>query len=181
MKTFRCSFSILEPWSKGDWDEAIRRFYKTSIKVTPQMQAGRLMHEQWRAETNQTSCLPAVFGGKPLDPFKCEEKMECTLDGWLNFVGIVDCMENHTIHEYKTGAADSLTYSRTMQTKVYQLLCAENAYYPNQAVIRHYNQYTQRVTTSYQYLSAKTLEYGREWIITNASEMANAMEEAGQL
>lgn len=181
MKIFRCSFSVLDPWSRGDYDEAVRRFYKTDQTVTPQMEMGRLKHEEWRTETTKTGCFPKDFGGARLKNPQCELKMECLLDGWIQFVGIIDLLENQTITDYKTGVASSLTYVRTMQLPCYQVLAKENGIATNQAVIRHFNQYTTKVTSSYKYLTPETEEAGREWITTFASEMASSLQETGQL
>jgi hypothetical protein len=107
--------------------------------------------------------------------------MECILDKWIQLVGVIDCLDDPTIHEYKTGAASSLTYIKTMQIPVYQVLAEENGYSPNAGIVHHFNQYTNKVTRSKRYLSEATSLLAREWIHTYASELREALRETGNL
>lgn len=134
------------------------------------------MHEQWRHETESTGKLPEVFGGLEIEKPECEVKMECIIDDWIQFVGVIDLLEPHKITDYKTGNSNSLAYISTPQLKCYQFLCIENGYVPTEGFIRHFNQYTKEVTNSKMYFSDYTRELGRDWIITYASEMREAID-----
>lgn len=175
-KIYRFSFSVLYPWSNGQYEEALNRYLKIGEIETPQMREGKLLHEQWRTETEKTGKLPTVFGDVELQNPECEVKMECMIDEWIQFVGVIDLLEKHRITDYKTGNSNSLSYISTPQLRCYQLLCVENGYVPTEAYIRHWNQYTKTVTNSKMYLSQYTLENARDWIITYASEMREAID-----
>ncbi len=176
MTNFRVSFSILEPWSRGDYEEAINRYLRRPTITTPQMAEGKVLHEQWREYTEKTKKLPEVFGGAELVNPECELKMTCQIDDWIEFVGVIDLLDGHTIHDYKTGGANSLKYISSMQLKCYQFLAIENGYVPTVAYINHFNQYTKQVTNSKAYLSDYTKNLARDWIVTYASELHEAIE-----
>lgn len=176
---FRISYSILDPWSKGNYDESIRRYLRIPTPPTPQMEEGKLFHEQWHSETLRTNKLPVVFGGGELVKPQCELKLECVLDEWIQFVGVVDCLEESIIREYKTGKANSVVYANAMQVPCYQVLVEEHGYKPKEAHIHHFNQHAKKVTHSKIYLSEETKAKGREWIVTYSSELRSALEGTG--
>lgn len=178
---FRVSFSILEPWSRGDLDEAVKRYLRLPSPPTKAMEDGTLFHRTWQGETNETKRLPDVFGGSVLDEPTTELKLECVIDDWIQFVGVIDCMEKHTIHEYKTGSRNSIVWANTMQTRCYQVLTELNGFQPKRALVHHLNQHTHQVTHSKIYFSDKTRLHAMEWIRTFASELHEALENAGQL
>lgn len=178
---FRVSFSILDPWSRGDYDEAVKRWMRIETPPTQAMIDGQLLHRQWQEETTITKSLPSVFGGKSLENPLPEVKLECVLDDWIQFVGIIDCYEDGIVHEYKTGRSDSLRWARTMQTKCYDVLARSNGMSPKYAIIHHYNQHTKQITESKVYYSEYTRQLAREWIRTYASELKEALVRSGEL
>lgn len=179
MNPIRLSFSVLLPWSQGNYDEATRRFLRQEIQPTPQMEFGKLLHEQWRTHIDKYKELPPELCGDKLNDPQTEMKLEVMLEPWLQFVGIIDCLDGETIYEWKTGGADSNTYMRTPQPLVYQVLAHHQGFTPTKAVVRHYNQYTSKTTTSYRYLSQKSYDEGLNWIITTASEMKDSLDKSG--
>ncbi len=181
MDKFHVSFSVLDPWSHGDYETAINRYLKRPEPSNQQMEEGRIWHEKWRAETIKTGKLPEVFGGKELTFPECELRLYTLIDDWIEFVGVVDNLTTEEIHEYKTGTRNSLAYASSMQPRVYQVLAIDNGYHPKRATIHHYNQYTGKVTTSRIHLTTLSYENAKDWIITYASEMRVALESQGLL
>lgn len=178
---FRVSFSILDPWSHGDYDEATRRYLRIPSPPSQAMEDGTLFHRSWQTETTDSKRLPAVFGGTTLKNPSTELKMECVIDDWIQFVGVIDCMEDDTIHEYKTGSRNSIVWASTMQTRCYQVLTEFNGFRPKKALIHHFNQHTKKVTHSKVYLTDHSRQMATEWIRTYASELHEALANTGQL
>ena len=71
---FRASFTILNIWKSGDWERAIKAYFKLEQFVTLAMAEGREWHKKWAEESKQTKKLPAIFGGKELVNPIIEEK-----------------------------------------------------------------------------------------------------------
>lgn len=172
----RVSYSVLDPWARGDYEEAINRYLRRPTITTPAMAEGKIFHEQWRAETEREGKLPKVFGSKELMKPECEVKLTCILDDWIEFVGVIDLLDAPAIHEYKTGNANSLFYASTMQIKCYQFLLAENGYAITKGYIHHYSQKRDETTHSKIYLSDYTRTKARDWIVTYASELKDALD-----
>jgi len=176
---FRCSFSILDPWSKGNYDEALRRYWRVEIQPTQAMIDGKLLHERWQSETQATGCLPKVFGGTKLVKPETERKMDCVIDDWIQFVGVIDLIDENEIYEYKTGRAGASAYASSWQFRCYQLLGELNGYKPHTAHVLFYNQHIQKVERGKIYLqNSKPAE---EWIRTFASEMKSAIDETERI
>ena len=177
MKIFRCSFSILDPWSKGDFDTALQRYWRVEIPPTPAMEQGKILHQQWQSETNQTGCLPAIFGSKKLKKPETEVKLELMVEPWLQYVGVIDCMDYDEFYEYKSGRSGASHYMGTWQPKCYQYLCGMSGYPVHTAHVLTFNQHTQKTQRGKMYLSPKSFEDAKEWILTTASEMWSAIQE----
>lgn len=175
---FRISYSILQPWSVGNYDEAIRRFYRAESEPTQAMIEGTVLHQQWAAETQATKALPRLFGGTELTKPEVESKMSCLIDGWIELVGVVDLIESpERFTEYKTGSGNASKIAGTMQVPLYHYLLFQNGYTQiKEAYIRHFNQYEQKVTAGKLYLSKQTRYQAEEWVRTFASEMKSALD-----
>lgn len=178
---FRVSFSILDPLSKGRIDEAVNRYLKIEIEPSQAMIEGKLLHEQWQAEVNETKCLPKVFGGLQLKKPETELKITMVIDGWIEFVGVIDLIDQNTIYEYKTGRSGINSYANSWQPKCYQALAEANGFKVNEAFIYYFNQHKQQVSKGKIYLTEKTKEDAIEWIRTYASELHEALENYDKL
>lgn len=176
---FHVSFSVLYPWNQGQWDEAVNRYLKVETPTTPAMEEGKTLHKSWESETKVTGCLPLVFGGQKLSNPVTEKRLEVYLDNWIELVGHPDLIDDDCIHEYKTGSADAVYWSRTPQILVYQMMCELSGFSPKKAVIHHYNQRTQVVSTAHRWLTPQSRAFAYEWVVSNASEMFDALLKAG--
>lgn len=176
MTLFRISFSVLDPWSRGDIDEALRRYYHKDVQPTQPMIEGKALHELWKQETDTKKSLPAVFGGHPLVNPETEIKMEMMIDDWIQFVGVIDCLAEHTIIEYKTGRAGVHGYSSSWQPRCYQALVEANGYTVDTAMILFHNQHEQFVQKGKIYLTDQSKKDAVEWIRTFSSEFRDALD-----
>lgn len=174
---FRASYSILNTWASGNYDMAIKYYFKLDTFVTPAMVDGRKYHETWATHINNTLRLPEEFGKLELKKPQTELKKVVQITDWLELVGIIDCYDDPTIYEFKTGKQSSESYASSMQPAVYGVLATMSGLYVDRAVIHHYDQHRKKSDNSYIWLTDKVLNDGLNWIETLASEMHNYLEQ----
>jgi len=174
---FRASFSVLNLWSQGNWERAIKSYFKLEKFTTPAMADGHLWHERWKAETLETGCLPKVFGGAKLTNPTVEIKKVLPINEWLDFVFIIDCLDEPTIHEYKTGTQSASAYANSYQIPLYAIGATMMEKYVDRGIIHRLNQHTKLkdgspdVETSIVWITDKLMADAQEWLMTIASEM----------
>lgn len=174
---FRASFSVLDAWAKKDYEQAVRLYFKLDCFENEAMRQGKEFHNYWEKETKETGCLPEIFGGMKLKNPKTELKMVVSVNDWLDFVGVIDCYDNPTIYEYKTGISSSSSYARSKQIGLYGILGTLMGLYVEKAEILHYNQYSKLSDVSIVWLTDKVLRDAYDWLETHASEMHNYLLE----
>ena len=177
----RVSFSILDPLSRGNIDEALLRFWRVVREPTQAMIEGKMLHEQFQSEVKETNCLPKVFGGAKLIKPETELKIKTVIDDWIEFVGVIDLLDQNTIYEYKTGKSGLNAYGKSWQIRCYQKLAEDNGFSIKDAYIFYFNQHKQIANKGKVYLSEKTKEDATEWIRTWASELKCALDISKQL
>jgi len=177
MRRFRASYTVLSLWAKGDYEEAVRAYFKLERYITPQMAEGREYHERWQKEIESKGCLPAVFGGGKLQKPKAELKLVAPVYDWLELVGVIDCYDRPTIYEFKTGLSkSSMDYASDYQTAVYGVLATLSELYTDRAIIYRYDQYSRKADMSMVWLTDKLLREGLNWVESLAGEMNHYLE-----
>ncbi|MFA5768334.1 MAG: PD-(D/E)XK nuclease family protein [Bacteroidales bacterium] len=174
---FRASFSTLNVWASGDWERAIKYYFKLEKFMTPAMADGKQYHEQWETHVNATKTLPVEFGGAALHQPQAEIKKVVELEPWLDLVGVIDCYDSPVIYDWKTGKSSSEHYAGTMQPGVYGVLASFAGMFVDRAIIWHYDQYAKKSDMSQVWLTDKLLEHAHNWIITQSSEFHNYLTE----
>jgi hypothetical protein len=172
---FEASYSVLSTWERGNWDDAIRMYFHLDFEPSEAMKQGKMWHEKFSREVQETGCHPKIFGGQKINgEFQVELRIEKKLDDWLQLNGVIDLKTDGTIIDYKTGVSSPSVHFK--QLKVYQIFYpkSEDA---NLGIIRHFNQYSNKAESVYYHLNQKTLRDGYNWLITNASEMYQYLEE----
>lgn len=170
---FRASFTVLNAWQSGNWERAIKYYFKLEEFTTPEMLQGRELHKKWADETKKTKCLPEVFGGQKLQNPIVEQKVVVELEPWLDFVFIIDCLDAPVLHEYKSGKSSSESYAGSWQTGAYAVGAVSAGFYVDRAEVHHYDQYMKVSDMSILHITDKVLEDSYNWIITISSEMHN--------
>jgi hypothetical protein len=174
---FRASFSTLSQWASGNWQRAIEQYFKINPILTKPMAEGREWHKRWAEETRETSCLPAIFGGKKLENPTFEKFMAVDMADWLQLRFIVDCFDGDTIYEYKTGKTSSEVHANSPQVPIYGVGLTLLGHLVKKAEVHHYDQHQNLVDMSMIWLTDKVLDDAQNWLITNASEMFNYLTE----
>ncbi len=164
----RVSYSILDPLSRGDIDEALLRYWRVEREPTQAMIEGKMLHEQFQSEVKETNCLPKVFGGAKLIKPETELKIKTIIDDWIEFVGVIDLIDQNTI--------GLNAYGKSWQIRCYQKLAEDNGFSINEAYLLYFNQHKQIANKGKVYLSEKTKEDATEWIRTWTSELKCALD-----
>lgn len=168
---FRASYTILDQWASGNWQMAIKMYFKLEQFVTPQMQDGREWHAKWAEHIIKTNSMPTEFGGNALVAPIAEQKTVVNLDSWLDLVGVIDCYDSPTIYEWKTGKQSSEAYAGSKQGGIYAILGTYSNKYVEKVEIHHYDQYRKQSDMSIVWVTDQLLNETYDWIVTIASEM----------
>ena len=161
---FRASYSILSKWAGGQWEEAIKMYFKLETFTSPEMAEGKKWHEGWEKHIIATQALPLELGGKVLTSPVPELKKVVELRPWLDLVGVVDCYDSGTIYEFKTGKQSSEAYASSKQIGIYGLLCTYAGLYVEKAEIYHYDQYLKKYDMSVVWITDEMLKDAFNWI-----------------
>lgn len=176
----RLSFSTVNMWRNGDVDGAIDALMGKYREPTDAMKFGSFMHKQWEQEVNDTQCLPTVFGGASIKEPKTEKYYCVQLDDWLWLCGVID-LEYKTddgrtiLVDYKTGNSNANHYSNSLQAGCYKILRPNAELF----VFKHYNQYTENVTSSIVHLTDNLEAHTMQKIISTAYEIAFELDKRG--
>lgn len=168
---FRASYSILDQWNSGNWEMAVKMYFKLEQFVTPQMQDGRDWHEKWAKHITETKTMPIEFGGAKLINPIAEQKTVVKLDEWLDLVGVIDCYDSPIIYEWKTGKKSSEAYAGSVQGGIYAILGTFSKKYVEKVEIHHFDQYSKKSDMSIVWVTDDLLKDTYNWIITTAGEM----------
>lgn len=173
---FRASFTVLDQWNSGNWEQAVKTYFKLEKFVTPAMEAGREWHEKWSKHITATKTMPVEFGGKALVAPIAEQKTVVHLDTWLDLVGIIDCYDSPTVYEWKTGKQSSEVYAGTKQGGIYAMLATLSKKYVEKIEIHHFDQYRKTSDMSIIWVTPELMEEAHNWIVTTAAEMHHYFE-----
>jgi hypothetical protein len=175
----KVSYSILNAWATGKYEDAIKYFFKLDVIQTPAMKEGSEYHKRWENEIRNTKKLPEVFGSKQLINPSAEQYIKVEVNDWLILSGKIDCYDKPTIYEFKTGRQTSEDIARSKQPGVYAVLSTLNKQYVDRAEIYCFNQHLKNDNKSMSivYLTDTVLEDALNWIETIAGEMRNYLEQ----
>lgn len=179
MSEIRTSYTILEMFDKGNFDDAMLcQFGLWSMLPTNKaMLAGREWHDKWAKESVATKSLPSMFGGKKLNNPAIEQKLEAKVSDDVLIVFKPDLVDEPTIFEYKTGIADSSFYLSKRQLPLYAALLERLGQTVEAGQIIHYNQHTDQTDVSYIWLTKKEKDEALAWAIDVARKMKDYIEE----
>lgn len=179
MNKFRASYTVLNKWKNGDWEGAIKTYFKMDQFTSRAMAEGKDYHEEWEAYIKKNKRLPEVFGSKKLKNPIAEGKKVVQLEDWLDLVYIPDCIDSPTLYEFKTGKTSSMQYASDWQIAIYAVGATISGHYIKLAEIYHYDQHIDKMDMSPVWITDKLLNDTHEKIITIASEMHTYFEENG--
>jgi hypothetical protein len=101
MNKFRASYTVLNKWLHGDWEGAIKTYFKMDQFVSRAMVDGKEHHQKWEAYIKENMKLPDELGGKELKNPIVEGKQVIQLADWLELVYIPDLIDSPTLYEFR--------------------------------------------------------------------------------
>jgi hypothetical protein len=172
----RASYTLLNLWASGNWEMAVKYYFKLDKFTTPAMADGQRLHEEWNKHIAQHKTLPDCFGNKKLITPQPEMKMVVELAPWLDLVGIIDCIDA-PIYEFKSGKQTSESYASSKQAGVYAVLSTYAGIYVDRAEIYRYDQYKKAFDMSVVWITDKLLEETENYILTIAGDIHSYFEQ----
>jgi hypothetical protein len=173
MRIYRLSYSQLNYWQAGNYEDAIKSYMDELTFENKEMYAGKSLHKMWEHEVNQYNTIPRVFGGDQLGDVNTELKItkyvKVNDDIVICFSGVLDLWENDTkiARDWKTGksisGAQYLFYNYlqpTMTKFIYHL----------------FNQNTQETSIAIKHCNEASYRAGEEWGLTNAMQLIDYLQ-----
>jgi len=171
MNKFRASYSVLDAWLRGDYENAVKMYFKLGSFENEAMIQGKKYHEDWANETKKNKTLPVIFGEQKLKNPQTELKLVVQIYDWLEFVGVIDCYDDPIFYEYKTGVTESQVYANSHQIGMYGLLLTYSDKFANACEIHHYNQHKRSVDVSKVWVTDQLISDSLNFVVTTAGEM----------
>lgn len=172
----KLSYSILNTWSMGRYEEAVGQYLGKPLPATPQMELGQLYDSLWQRHIEATNTLPEALGGglltKPLCQIKYQKLIEVKNDLYILVRGMPDCTDSPTIYEFKCGKTEALSYVDRLQLDYYKFLV------PSVTLGKYlcYNPYNKSLTVGVKYLDNRNAETALEHILTFGLEMIDYLK-----
>jgi len=174
--TIKLSYSILNAWSMGRYEDAVAQYLGRPFPTTDAMELGKTMGQLWEQHINATKTLPDELGGGLLDNPICEQKYRKRIpfsDKYEILIsGKADCVDGKTIYEFKCGKTEVGTYIGTKQLGYYRLLLPETEI----GFYLCYNPYLKTYQKGVRFLTDKYAEDALEHIITYGGEMIDYLQ-----
>lgn len=175
----KLSYSVIRLWQEGKVSEAIEALHGHWQEPNQYMKYGIEKHKEWENETKVTGRIPEVFGGKEIENFYTEQYHKKQILDWLWLSGIIDLQYEDNgkvvLVDYKTGKGTANQYTNGLQAPLYKILV------PEATMFRYlcYNQYENKVTSSFMHLSKATLDKALETLISVACDIRATLEQMG--
>lgn len=176
--TIKLSFTILDNWMNGRFEEAVAQYLGKPFPATAYMELGKTKHKVWEKHIKLNGALPEELGGGALRDPLAERKYEKLIPlGKYNilFRGVIDLEhidKGVILEDFKCGIGKPGNYLNSWQLDAYKLLrpdAIEGRY-------RCFNPYTGNYTVGVKYLSEANAERALENIVTFGSELIQYLE-----
>lgn len=182
MNRLRVSYTLLNLWRAGRFQDALDYYQKKPLPVTPAMEMGK----QWDDYVNQYvvehNAMPPEFGGDALKNPRPQMKIEVPFNEMCDVVIVPDILTDDTLWENKTGnSKDSADYCQDFQVSMYLMALELKGIVPEKAIICHYDQYSQTHDKSLIWNTPEERERGRNFIETLSPEIHSFFSAQGLL
>ena len=174
---FRASYSTLNTWASGNWEKAIKMYFKLETFTSPAMEEGKAFHKIWAFHIEKNKTTPPELGSIKLINPVTEIKKTVNIHDWLDLVGVIDCYDKPTIYEWKTGKTSSESYASSQQAGVYGVLATLSGLFTDRAKIYRYDQQAKKSDVSTVWITDQVLKDSLNWIETLSSEIHNYFTE----
>lgn len=176
MHKLRVSYSLLNIWARGQYDQAVSYYLHLPTPTSQAMEDGNIWDAHITEWADLYKKLPEEFGGDTLLNPKCQEKIVIPYNDLCDLVIKPDIIDEPVLWENKTGnSKDSGDYAIDFQVAMY-FLGLKNIEY---AIINHYNQYTGELDRSLIWNTSQERNRGKNFIDTLVPEIHTYFLENG--
>lgn len=165
------NFSTLNLWSKSLIDQAVQCYYHTDKFDSDAMADGRAFHDIWAREITRTKRLKIGNTTLLFKEPQCEHLIQTDYNkDWL-IKGTMDCIDESTLYEFKTGITKALDFSGTMQIPIYFLINELVGNHLDKAILLHFDQHHTKTEYIMVWNDEEKMMGARNWIDTLAPEI----------
>lgn len=176
MITVKLSYSIINAWASGNYEQAIGYYLGQDFPATAAMELGRLKDQLWSDyAVKNREIHPEIGGGKLNNPVvqqKYEKLIPFSDDITILLRGVPDTLDNPILYEYKCGMTTASQYIDKLQLDYYKLLLPD-------LTIGYYlcfNPYNNTYTKGIKYLNRSNAEAAMEHLITHGGELIDYLQ-----
>jgi len=181
-KKLRVSFSLLQAWEKGLYDQCALMYQHLETPTNQGMKDGLYQHKIWEAEINKNKKLKI---GKTEFIFKepiCELKKYVPYNEYFDLSVVFDCIDEPILYEWKSGSStNSMEYATKEQIPMYFLACELMQIPIKYALVVHYNQLLGESDITVVHNTIHKRELAKNYVDTFASEIYLDFERRGIL
>lgn len=182
MKKIRLSYSLINAFERNDIQGMVDMYFHVNRLGTPAMESGRKYHEGIAKSILDTQTLPEYMNFKAdfKDP-KTEFEIVVPYNEICDLKGVLDCLDEPILYEFKTGVSDSLEWARTNQLPLYFLLCELKGIKVDMAYIIRHNQHINETDFAIIHNSQKLRDKARNVVDSVAYPIYEYFTEQGLL
>ncbi len=172
----RLSYSLLNLWTTGRHEDAIKLYLHQPLPQTRAMKFGKKFHEKVAFAINTHKRM--VVGNSKFE-FKnpqTELKLIVPFNEKWDLSGTLDCLDEDTLYEFKSGETSSVDYANDYQVYFYFLLCELAKIPVEEAFLIHYNQFIKRADWVLVWNGEGQKEEARNYIESLAPEISDFFE-----
>lgn len=139
----RLSYTLLYLWDRGLVDDAVSTYFHLDKETTPQMEAGKKLHEEIAEHVTMYNTFPDWFANHELKMPETEKEVIVEYNEMFDLKCYMDLYDSvtNTLFEYKSGVSDSLSWARTWQIPIYFLIAELANIKVDSAYLIHHDQY----------------------------------------
>lgn len=182
MEKLRVSYSLLNTWRKGKYDDAIAMYLHKDLPITQAMEDGNVWDTHITEMVDLHKKLPNEFGGDILNNPQTQKKILVPYNDMCNLSILPDILDDNVLWENKSGnSKDSGDYALDFQVPIYLLALTMSNHKIDYAIINHYNQYTNKLDRTLIWNTEEERERARNFIDTLVPEIYHYFQEHGIL
>lgn len=176
MKTIKLSYSIINTWSRGDYEQAVSYYLGHDFPKTPQMELGSLKDKLWTDYALKNKSIHSDVGGgllkNPVIQKKYEKVLPFSKDIQLLIRGVPDIYDDHRIIDFKCGQTKASAYLESYQLDYYKMFLPE----AKEGIYLCFNPYTKMLSKGVKYLTQKNIDQALNHIFTFSGEIIQYLE-----
>lgn len=181
-KKLRASFTLLNLWRKGQYQQAVDFYLKKPPIITQAIEEGYIYDTRITEWVDLYKKLPEEFGGDELINPQTQIKLEVPYNDMCDLVAVYDILDEPILWENKSGESkDSADYSLDFQIPLYFLIADLSGKTVDRAIINHYNQATDTLDRTLVWKTTQETERGKNLLDSLVPEIFEYFNKQGIL